>query len=153
MKNHNHYFSLFICTCFAITVNATVHPNIIFSDNMVLQRGVQVPIWGTANIGEKVSIEFAGQKYTMVAKEGKWLFKLKPLQVGGPFVMVIKGENTISISNILVGEVWLCSGQSNITFIFAGKGSIPVDNEFIKLDGWEICMGKVHANSIRAVIN
>ncbi len=129
MKNHNHYFSLFICTCFAITVNATVHPNIIFSDNMVLQRGVQVPIWGTANIGEKVSIEFAGQKYTTVAKEGKWLFTLKPLKAGGPFIMVIKGENTISISNILVGEVWLCSGQSNMEMLLGPmKGRITIEN-------------------------
>lgn len=129
MKNYKHFFLIFICTCFAISVKAIVRPNIIFSDNMVLQRGVEVPIWGTANTGEKVSIEFRGQKYNTIAKEGKWLFKLKPLKAGGPFVMEIKGENTISISNILVGEVWLCSGQSNMEMLLGPvKGRLAIEN-------------------------
>ena len=93
---------------------ATVKPNSLFSDNMVLQRGVAVPIWGTANDSEKVTVEFNGQKVTTIAKDGKWMLKLKPLKAGGPFKMTISGENTITIQNILVGEVWVCSGQSNM---------------------------------------
>ena len=81
---------------------------------MVLQRGVIVPIWGTASEGEKITVEFDGQKVTTIAKEGKWMLKLKPLKAGGPFTMTIVGDNIIKIENILVGEVWVCSGQSNM---------------------------------------
>jgi len=93
---------------------ATVKPNSLFSNNMVLQQGVVVPVWGTANEGEKVSISFEGQKLTTTAKDGKWMLKLKPLKAGGPFKMTISGDNTITIENVLVGEVWICSGQSNM---------------------------------------
>lgn len=93
---------------------AMVKPNSLFSDNMVLQRGVAVPVWGTANDGEKITVDFNGQKVTTVAKDGKWLIKLKPLNAGGPFTMTISGENTLTINNILVGEVWVCGGQSNM---------------------------------------
>lgn len=93
---------------------AQVKPASLFSDNMVLQREANVPVWGTASEGESVSVEFEGQKLTTTAKDGKWKVSLKPLKAGGPFTMTIKGSNTISIKNILVGEVWLCSGQSNM---------------------------------------
>ena len=97
-------------------MRATVIPNSLFSNNMVLQRGVIVPVWGKAKNGETVTVEFAGQKQTVVASSGKWIVKLDALKEGGPFEMTIKGENTIVIKNILVGEVWLCSGQSNMGF-------------------------------------
>ena len=58
---------------------ATVKPNSLFSDNMVLQRGVAVPVWGTASDSEKVIVEFNGQKVTTIAKDGKWMLKLKLL--------------------------------------------------------------------------
>ena len=93
---------------------ATVKPNSLFSDNMVLQRGVVVPVWGTAKDSEKVTIEFNGQTVSTIAKDGKWMLKLKPLKAGGPYKMTIIGENTITIQNILVGEVWVCGGQSNM---------------------------------------
>ncbi len=93
---------------------AAVKPNSLFSDNMVLQRGVVVPVWGTASDSEKVTVEFNGQKVTTIAKDGKWMLKLKPLKAGGPYKMIISGQNTITIQNILVGEVWVCGGQSNM---------------------------------------
>ncbi len=93
---------------------AVVKPNSLFSDNMVLQRGVTVPVWGTAEDGEKVTVEFNGQTESTVAKEGKWMLKLKPLKAGGPYKMIISGQNNVTIQNILVGEVWVCSGQSNM---------------------------------------
>ena len=93
---------------------ATVKPNSLFSNNMVLQRGVAVPVWGTAGKDEKVTVNFNGQIVTTTAKEGKWQLKLKPLKTGGPYKMIISGENTLTIENILVGEVWICSGQSNM---------------------------------------
>ena len=94
---------------------ANVKPNSLFSNNMVLQRGVEVPVWGTADDAEKVTVEFNGQKVSTVAKNGKWIVKLKELKASNkPSMMIIYGNNTIKIENILVGEVWVCSGQSNM---------------------------------------
>lgn len=95
---------------------ADVIPNTLFSNNGVLQRGVAVPVWGKARNGEKVEVDFAGQHVNTIAKDGKWMVKLNPLKAGGPYTMTIKGDNTIILRNILVGEVWLCSGQSNMEF-------------------------------------
>jgi sialate O-acetylesterase len=98
------------------SLQAEVKPNSLFSDGVVLQRGVSVPIWGTANDGEKVTVEFQGQKVVTTAKDGRWLVRLKRLKAGGPFTLSITGSNSITINNVLVGEVWLCSGQSNMAF-------------------------------------
>lgn len=102
---------------------AEVKPNPLFSDGAVLQRGQNVPVWGTANDGEKVTVEFGGQKLDATAKGGKWRVDLKPLEAGGPFTMKISGENTVTVNNLMVGEVWICSGQSNMDFRFKGAAS------------------------------
>jgi sialate O-acetylesterase len=95
--------------------NAAVKPNGLFTDNMVLQRGMEVPVWGTAEVGEKITVSIQGQETSTTAdKQGKWLVRFKPLQEGGPYDMKIKGHYTIDIKNVLVGEVWICSGQSNM---------------------------------------
>ncbi|MGQ8336207.1 sialate O-acetylesterase [Sunxiuqinia sp. A32] len=90
----------------------------IISDNMVLQGGMKSPVWGWASAGETVEIEFNGKQYKTVADaKGNWSLKLKSLKSGGPYEMKVKGQdNTIIIKNILVGEVWLASGQSNMEF-------------------------------------
>ena len=107
--------SLLVFTNFVL--HAGVQPNSFFSDNAVLQRNQRVPVWGTATSGEKVSVEFAGQKVSTVAKDGNWRVWLKPLQAGGPFIMTIAGEDeTVTLTNILVGDVWLASGQSNMQY-------------------------------------
>jgi sialate O-acetylesterase len=93
---------------------ADVKLNPLFSDGAVLQRGQVVPIWGTADDGEKVTVEFGKQKVSSTAKDGKWRVDLKSLEAGGPFTMKISGNNTIEIKDLLVGEVWVCSGQSNM---------------------------------------
>jgi sialate O-acetylesterase len=95
---------------------AEVKPNSLFLDGAVLQQGMAVPVWGTAKEGEKVTVQFEGQKVSAVAKDGRWLIRLKPLKAGGPFTLTVQGDNTISLTNVLVGEVWLCSGQSNMEF-------------------------------------
>jgi len=99
-------------------VNAVnVKPNSLFTDNGVFQRGVKVPVWGTADENEIVTVEFNGQKINTVAVNGKWLVQLKPMKANSiPQNMLISGKNTLTIKNILVGEVWLCSGQSNMGF-------------------------------------
>jgi len=93
------------------SVFATVKPNGLFSDNAVLQRDMIVPVWGTANDGELVTVSIQGQKVSTRAVGGHWLVRLRPLKAGGPYTMRI---NDIEIKNILVGEVWLASGQSNM---------------------------------------
>ncbi len=116
--------------------SADVRLPAIVSDNMVLQQGRQVPIWGWADTGEEVSVEIAGQNKTVITdSHGKWSLKLDTLKPGGPFVMKIIGKNIIKVKNILVGEVWLGSGQSNMEQPIAGwdlKGdgnrSSPIKN-------------------------
>jgi len=87
----------------------------IFSDHAVLQRGKPVPVWGTAEPGEKVTVEFRGQKISTVAGDtGEWRVTLKPMPAGGPFQMTVRGNNTVVLNDVLVGEVWVASGQSNM---------------------------------------
>ncbi|MEP7338132.1 MAG: sialate O-acetylesterase [Acidobacteriota bacterium] len=105
---------------FALTISAfaqaAVKPAALFSDGCVLQQEMPVPVWGWAENGEKVTVEFQGQKVSAVTANGKWLVTLKSLKAGGPFEMNISGVNTVTIKNVLVGEVWLCSGQSNMAW-------------------------------------
>jgi sialate O-acetylesterase len=104
---------LAVCT---LRGSAEIKPNGLFSHNAVLQQGMPVPVWGTAPDGEKVTVRFQKQSITTTAKDGRWLLRLKPLKAGGPFTMTISGESSVTLTNILVGEVWLCSGQSNMEF-------------------------------------
>jgi sialate O-acetylesterase len=90
---------------------AAVKPHALFTDGMVLQREIAVPIWGTADTGEKITIEFNGQTVSTTAADGKWIVRLKPLKAGGPFTLKI---NDLTLKNVLVGDVWICSGQSNM---------------------------------------
>ncbi|MBI5397092.1 MAG: sialate O-acetylesterase [Verrucomicrobia bacterium] len=99
------------------TALAAVKPHGMFTDNAVLQQGRKVPVWGTADDGEKVTVKICGQQACAVAKGGKWMVWLKPLKAGGPFTMTICGTNTIELKNVLVGEVWICSGQSNMQWM------------------------------------
>ncbi len=87
----------------------------IFGDNMVLQRGKPIPVWGWADAGEKVTIAFKDQlKNTKADKGGKWKITLNAEPAGGPFQVSVTGKNKIVLKNILIGEVWICSGQSNM---------------------------------------
>lgn len=101
-----------------MTTEANVKPARIFSSNMVLQQGQENPVWGWADKGEKITITFAGKTIkTKADKNGKWSAKLPSMDYGGPHNMVLKGKNTIEFDNILIGEVWICSGQSNMEFV------------------------------------
>src|SRR5262250_12502 len=107
--------ALFIVTAItANTARADVKLPALISDGMVLQQGMPAPLWGWADEGESVTVEFQNQKVTAVAKNGKWMVKLKPLKAGGPFTLTVSGKNKIEFKNVLVGEVWICSGQSNM---------------------------------------
>ncbi len=106
--------SLAISFCFCVVSYADVRLPVLISDNMVLQQDAKVRIWGWADEGEAVSVRFQGAEISAVAKDGRWNFLFGDLQPGGPYTMTVKGANTIELSNILVGEVWVCAGQSNI---------------------------------------
>ena len=112
------FFSAIILICSFTQLFANVKLARLFSDNMVLQRNKDVPVWGEAAKAEKVTVIFNDQKLLTKADEnGHWMLKMKPMAAGGPFEMTVKGKNTIMLKNILIGEVWLCSGQSNMAFM------------------------------------
>jgi sialate O-acetylesterase len=96
-------------------VRADVKPNPVISDGMVLQQKELVRVWGTADPDEKVTVRFRDVTTTTRAdKSGKWSVTLASRGAGGPFPMTIEGKNKIELNNVFVGEVWLCSGQSNM---------------------------------------
>ena len=87
----------------------------IVGNNMILQRDANLTIWGWADKGEPVSVSFLGKEYkTKTGKDGKWSIIIPPIKSGGPYEMRIKGKNEIKLKNILLGDVFLCSGQSNM---------------------------------------
>ncbi|PQV49016.1 sialate O-acetylesterase [Jejuia pallidilutea] len=99
-------------------LQANVKLNALFSDNMVVQRNTEIPIWGWADVNENIYVEASwGEKaHVVTAADGTWKVKLKTPQAGGPHKIVVSGNNTITINNVLSGEVWLCTGQSNMDF-------------------------------------
>ncbi|GAB3259246.1 sialate O-acetylesterase [Larkinella harenae] len=88
----------------------------VFGSHMVLQRRKAVPVWGWADPNEKITVQFNNQTKTVKTdKSGKWAVKLDPTEAGGPYVMTVRGrKNTVTLDDVLVGEVWICSGQSNM---------------------------------------
>ena len=92
---------------------------------MVLQRDRPVAVWGWSDPGEKITVQFHDQtRHTKADKTGHWLLHLDPEAAGGPFQFIVKGKNQLSFSQVLVGEVWICSGQSNMEMPIAGWGKI-----------------------------
>lgn len=105
---------LFVSLVLTSIASADVRLPALISDNMVLQQKAEVPIWGWAEDGEVVTVQIQNQKATATAQGGKWMVRLKPLKAGGPFTLTIAGKNRIELKNVLVGEVWICGGQSNM---------------------------------------
>jgi sialate O-acetylesterase len=99
----------------ATRADIRLHP--LFTDNMVLQRDVAAPIWGWADDGEQITIEIDGKKVQTIAQDGKFKTKLPRLKASStPTTLKVTGKNSITINNVLVGEVWIASGQSNMEF-------------------------------------
>ncbi|MCY2951412.1 MAG: hypothetical protein NTU53_05470 [Planctomycetota bacterium] len=98
----------------------------IFGDNMVLQQGKTIPVWGSADAGQRVGVEFARQRKTATTGvDGKWMVKLDPVKAGGPYEMKVTVGDSASVGykNVLVGEVWVCSGQSNMEMSLRGTSN------------------------------
>ena len=112
----------------------------MYSDNMVLQHGRPLTIQGKADAGEKVTVAIAGQKKkTITASNGKWQVELEPLKAGGPYTLTVSaGKQKLIYNKVLAGEVWLCSGQSNMEFTLnaaaTGRQDVPkASNSQIRL--------------------
>lgn len=111
----------------------------LISNGMVLQRDTKIKIWGWSKPNEKIAIDFVNKKYkTKANKLGEWELKLSNLKSGGPFTMKIKASNSIEIKDILIGDVWLCSGQSNMAMTVGAVSSLyqneiaDAENKFIR---------------------
>ena len=112
------FFRLLVLFCVlvvAISADAEVRVPAIISDNMVLQQGTKVRIWGIASTGEHVAVTFDKKTSNIIAdSQGRWQVLIGPFKAGGPYDLTVKGDNLLTVKNVLVGEVWLCSGQSNM---------------------------------------
>jgi sialate O-acetylesterase len=132
---------------FAFTINtqADVRLPSVIGSHMVLQQGIEAPIWGWAEPGEKVTVSMDGLRVETVAdEEGRWQVEIGPYSLGEPQEMLIQGENEIRLTDILIGEVWLCAGQSNmgwrLTFTFEGiEDSAAADHPNFRIFRSERC--------------
>ena len=108
-------FTTFLLTTISSQCLAEVTLPNVFGDHMVLQQGQKNRVWGKANAGEEVVIKIGDQTHKATAgADGAWQVMLDPMSVGGPLELVVKGQNEIKFGDVLVGEVWICSGQSNM---------------------------------------
>ena len=120
-------FLFFCLTATPAALNAECKLASIFGDSMVLQRDLPVPVWGWADAGEKIVVSFAGQsKSTTATADGKWQVTLDPLKANAQGeVLSVTGLNSIEVKDVLVGEVWICSGQSNMEWGLASSMNGP----------------------------
>lgn len=124
----------FLAFVTALPAASALRPNFLFSDNMVLQRDRETPVWGAASPGERVTVTFLGKSSSANAgPEGKWSVKIGPFPAGGPYELVIESASEKrTVKNVLVGDVWFCSGQSNmwwsVTRSKDGAKEIPLAN-------------------------
>jgi sialate O-acetylesterase len=110
--NQNFFVLTILLTIVSISANVKM-PN-AFSNSMVLQQKCNVRIWGSASNDEAITVQFNNQSKSVVAKSGSWSVLLDSMNAGGPYTLTIKGLNTVTISDVYVGEVWQCAGQSNM---------------------------------------
>lgn len=109
------YIVIFLVFVASVKAYANIKLPSLVGDNMVLQRDKPLTIWGWADAGEKIAIFFLGRNYTtQTLPNGKWSFLLPPQKAGGPYSMVIAGNDSIKLNNLLIGDVWICGGQSNM---------------------------------------
>jgi sialate O-acetylesterase len=110
-----------LLTAFAFALSTSSYADVtlpsLLADHMVIQRGFPVHLWGMAAPSESVAVTFRGETKSTNADElGRWSLYLSPGEAGGPFQITVKAANTITLNDVLVGDVWVASGQSNMEF-------------------------------------
>jgi len=109
-------------------VQAEIKLPAIIGDHMVLQQGQKNPLWGWADPGEKLTVSVDGQSHSTTADDkGKWKVTLDPLKVGGPYEITIKGKEAVTLKDVLSGEVWICSGQSNMAWTVGASNDADLE--------------------------
>ncbi len=119
MKKQILSISLLLSLIFSFNLKANIKLPSILSDGMVLQQNADVKLWGWADAGEKITIKTSWLRqvvYATANAHGKWIATVKTTEAGGPYMIEIEGKNKITLNNVLLGEVWVCSGQSNMEF-------------------------------------
>ena len=122
----------------------------LFCDGAVFQQNIPIPVWGTATAGVRLKAEFAGvESYTKSTSTGKFMFRLPPVPAGGPYILKVSdpatGENVV-VNDILVGEVWVASGQSNMAYKL---GNPPAENETPEQSCTRSIQAKEYCNTIK----
>ena len=113
--NRPLFIFIVLSLCFTLPSNADVKLAGVFSSDMVIQRNHEIIVWGLADKGERVSVSFNNMvKKTKADASGKWKLVFPEMQAGGPYDMKVQGKNIIMLNNILIGDIWICSGQSNM---------------------------------------
>lgn len=131
MKLFKNLFLLFFCMLVASAVEGAIRLPKLVSNGMVLQRDAKLKIWGWADAGETVQLDFNGKIYKAKADaEGNWMLTLPKQKAGGPYKMIFSASNTVVVDDILIGDVWLCSGQSNMELTMSRVS--PIYQEEIK---------------------
>jgi sialate O-acetylesterase len=117
-------FCLLLLLMFARKLWAEPRLPHLFGDHMVLQRGTEIRIWGWSDPQESIEVSLAGaSRQTAANREGQWRVSLPPLPAGGPFVLEVRGNKTLRFKDVMVGEVWVASGQSNMTYALSGAAN------------------------------
>ncbi len=149
------FSALLVLTVFHLSAKVSL-PRFI-SDGVVLQRNVKIPVWGWAEVGEIVELKFNGKVYkTKTSTDGKWKLLLGKQNAGGSYEMTIKGTSIITMKNILIGDVWLCSGQSNMEYELYKSSALykkeiaASDNDFIRHFKVERRIGFNHAENVES---
>lgn len=129
-------FSFFFFALFAFLPRLCAEPRLphLFSDHMVLQRDAELPVWGWADPGEAIEVRLSGvSRKAAAAADGSWSVALPALPAGGPFLLEIHGKTTLRFKDVMIGEVWVASGQSNMTYALAAAAGaaqeIPKAND------------------------
>ncbi len=142
---------LFIFLTFQAKANVML-PRFV-SNGMVLQRNIVIPIWGWAEAGEKIEVSFKGKSYTTITgADNKWKVNLDKSKEGGPYELIVKGNNLIKVEDVLVGDVWFCSGQSNMEYELY-KAAEKYPNEIANSENQQIRHFQVKRNNSYTLLN
>ncbi len=127
------FFCVFVAVAMPYVSTADVRLPGIFESNMVLQRDIPLHFWGWASPNEVVTVLLNGRKVDVkTGKDGRWSCTLPAMQAGGPFDVTVRARNEIVLKNVLIGDLWICGGQSNMQWRLDQTGYVEKDSAFIK---------------------